>query len=93
MNCSPALSILGIICLWHCTNESLYSRDVIFSNDRVEREIEFGPNAPEDKEYLADLVLVALSDAYAQADAQLKGQMGDMLGNIDLSQIANLFRK
>ncbi len=66
---------------------------VTINGNKEVTKIEFGPNAPDDKEYLADLMLVALGDAYAQAEQQLKGQMGDMLGNIDLSQIANLFRK
>ncbi|CAM2008533.1 YbaB/EbfC family nucleoid-associated protein [Acanthopleuribacter pedis] len=66
---------------------------VTINGNKEVTKIEFAPNAPDDKEYLADLVLVALSDAYAQADERIKGQMGNMLGNIDLSQIANLFRK
>ena len=42
---------------------------------------------------VADMILAALNSAYAEVDNQVKDSLSGMLGGIDMSQIANLFRQ
>lgn len=55
--------------------------------------IEIEPSAVQDPEMLSDLILAALSAAYADADKQLGNQMTNLLPGLDLQSLGQLFNK
>ena len=66
---------------------------VVVNGNKEVTKITINPTAMEDPEYLADMILAALNSAYAEVDNQVKDSLSGMLGGIDMSQIANLFRQ
>ena len=66
---------------------------VVVNGNKEVTKITISPSAMEDPEYLADMVLAALNSAYAEVDNQVKDSLSNMLGGMDLSQFANMFRR
>ena len=66
---------------------------VVLNGQKELTNIEIQPQALEDPELLSDLVLSAMNSAYQKIDQQIPNNMGDMLKNVDLSQISKLFQK
>ncbi len=64
---------------------------VVVNGSKEITNIEFKPEALNDPELLADMVLAAVSGAYAEVDEKLKDQMPGALGSLDFSSIANMF--
>jgi len=54
--------------------------------------IEIDPQAIKDHEMLSDLILAALSAAYAEADQNAGSQMSNLLGGVDLSSISQFLK-
>ena len=65
--------------------------NVVINGNKELTKIEFTPDAMEDPDMLADMVLAAVNGAYAEADRDLAGRM-PALDNLDLSSLSNLFK-
>jgi len=70
---------------------------VVINGNKELTQIEIDPEAAKDSELLADLILAAMNAAYQQANQQLQnhmqGQLSQMMGNLDLSGLSDLFKK
>ncbi len=66
---------------------------VVINGHKEVTKIEFEPHVLKNPELLADLVLSALSGAYAEADKEIVSKSPFGGGNFDLSSLANMFKK
>ena len=70
---------------------------VIVNGSKEITKIEFTERALQDPDMLADLVLAAVSGAYAQVDKELENQTPNLanldLSNLDLSSLGDMFKK
>ena len=63
---------------------------VVVNGGKELTKIEFSKDAPKDREQLADLVLAAVSGAYAEVDREHKDRMPNLDG-FDFSKIKDMF--
>ncbi len=66
--------------------------NVVVNGNKEITKIDFSPEAMDDHEILADLVLAAVSGAYAEVDKELQGRLPN-LDSMDLSSITDMFKK
>ncbi len=65
---------------------------VVINGNKEITKIDFSSVAMDDHEILADLVLAAVSGAYAEVDKELQDRLPN-LGNLDISSISEMFKK
>jgi len=66
---------------------------VVVNGSKEITNIEFQPEALKDHEMLADMVLAAVSGAYAEVDRQLKEKMPGPLGSMDFSKVTDMLNQ
>ena len=66
---------------------------VVVNGNKELTKIEFEPEALKDPEWLADMVLAAVSNAYAQVDRDAKTGLPGALNNLDVSALTEFFKK
>lgn len=66
---------------------------VVVNGNKELTKIEFSADAPTDHELLADLVLAAMNGAYAEVEKEIENRVPNVLGNMDLSAVMDMFKK
>jgi nucleoid-associated protein EbfC len=70
---------------------------VVLNGRKELTKIEFGDTLPSNPSLLADMILSAMGSAYAQVDNQLQamgpGQINEMMNQVNIGDIMDMFKK